>query len=396
MIPYGSHSISQDDINQVVDVLKHKFITQGDQVPLFEKNLSSYAGAKFVSVVNSATSALHLAYLSLGVGPKDIVWTSPITFVATSNAALMCGAIIDFVDIEESTLNMSISALKEKLIKAEKEKLLPKVITPVHMCGNSCDMKEIYSLSKKYGFKIIEDASHAIGGEYLNKKIGNCEFSDIAIFSFHPVKIITSGEGGALLTNCEKINKKVKLLRSHGTTKKNLSNLNEGPWYYEQHSLGYNYRMTDIQSALGLNQLKRVDQFVKKRNQIAQEYNNFFDLNKINYIKQNKDSYSAYHLFIIKVNPSTRLDIFNQLQEQNIGVQVHYYPVHLQPFYKKLGFTTGMFPVAESIYKTIISIPIYFDLDKDKIKFIQEKILCNIKSFEVTENLNNNDLKVNN
>ncbi|MGI4991237.1 UDP-4-amino-4,6-dideoxy-N-acetyl-beta-L-altrosamine transaminase [Halobacteriovorax sp. GFR7] len=378
MIPYGKQDISCADIEAVIEVLKSPFLTQGKCVPEFEEGLVKYTGAKYCSVVNSATSALHLAYLALSVGQDDIVWTTPITFVATSNAALMCGAKVDFVDIETDTLNMSVKALEEKLNKAKLANKLPKVVTPVHMCGQSCDMKEIFELSKEYGFKIIEDASHAVGGEYLDKKVGSCKYSDISIYSFHPVKIITTAEGGALLTNDSEIDKKVKLLRTHGATKENLHNFNEGPWYYEQHELGYNYRMTELQAALGISQLTRLEEFIQRRNEIANIYISFLKKEKIDFIKVREDRKSSYHLFVIKVAAERRKEIFEKLHSLNIGAQIHYFPVHKQPYYQEIAEYSNL-GISESTYKQIISIPMYPLLKQEEIDYICDTLKNVIK-----------------
>lgn len=378
MIPYGKQDISSTDIEAVVEVLKSPFLTQGKCVPEFEEGLIKYTGAKYCSVMNSATSALHLAYVALGVEQDDIVWTTPITFVATSNAAIMCGAMVDFVDIEADTLNMSVKSLEDKLIQAKIDGKLPKVIVPVHMCGQSCDMFEIFELSKKYGFKIVEDASHAIGGEYLDTKVGSSKYSDISIFSFHPVKIITTAEGGALLTNEPEIDKKVKLLRTHGVTKDNLQNSNEGPWYYEQHELGYNYRMTELQAALGVSQLDRLDSFIKRRNEIASTYISFLNEEKIDYIKVKADRKSSYHLFVVKVSSEKRKEIFEKLHSLNIGAQIHYYPVHKQPYYKEIAQYSNL-NISESTYEQIISIPMYPQLKKEEIDYICKTLKSIIK-----------------
>ncbi|MFG1523158.1 UDP-4-amino-4,6-dideoxy-N-acetyl-beta-L-altrosamine transaminase [Halobacteriovorax sp. ZH1_bin.1] len=378
MIPYGKQDISSADIEAVIEVLKSPFLTQGKCVPEFEEGLVKYTGAKYCSVMNSATSALHLAYLALGVGQDDIVWTTPITFVATSNAALMCGAKVDFVDIEADTLNMSVNALEEKLNQASQCGKLPKVVTPVHMCGQSCDMAEIFELSKKFGFKIIEDASHSVGGDYLETKVGSCKYSDISIFSFHPVKIITTAEGGALLTNDSEIDRKVKLLRTHGVTKDNLQRSNEGPWYYEQHELGYNYRMTELQAALGVSQLTRLDAFIERRNEIADIYISFLNKEKINFIKVKDDRKSSYHLFVVKVEAKKRKEIFEKLHSLNIGAQIHYYPVHKQPYYQEIGEYSNL-GISESTYKQIISIPMYPLLKQEDIDYICDTLKNVIK-----------------
>ena len=376
MIPYGKHSIDNNDINIVVDVLSNHFLTQGKMVTAFEDKLCQITGAKHSLAVNSATSALHLAYLSLGVGPGDVVWTSPVTFVATSNAALMCGADIDFVDIDESTLNMSVDELEKRLEDvARNNGRLPKVVTPVHMCGNSCEMEKIWELATKYNFKVIEDASHAIGGSYQEKPVGSCKYSDITIFSFHPVKIVTTGEGGGLLTNDTEVASKVTRLRSHGTSKENLSR-EEGPWYYEQIELGFNYRMTDIQAALGLSQLEKLDEFIEKRQVIVDRYISLFQKNNFDWIRKTKDANSSNHLMILKVEPKVRKNLFTFFHKNNIFVQVHYYPVHLQPYYMdNFGFRHGDFPVAERVYRQIISLPLFSGLMEREQNIVEQKLL---------------------
>jgi UDP-4-amino-4,6-dideoxy-N-acetyl-beta-L-altrosamine transaminase len=376
MIPYGKHSIDDTDISTVVDVLKNHFLTQGKMVTAFEDKLCQITGAKHSLAVNSATSALHLAYLSLGLGFGDVVWTSPITFVATSNAALMCGADIDFVDVDEKTLNMSVFELEKKLKDTVNNNgKLPKVVTPVHMCGNSCEMEKIWELAKKYNFKVIEDASHAIGGSYKEKPVGSCRYSDITIFSFHPVKIVTTGEGGALLTNSSEIAQKALSLRSHGTTKENLSR-DEGPWYYEQNDLGYNYRMTDIQAALGISQLEKLDDFIGRRQKIVDNYISFFKENNFDWVRKTKDAKSSNHLMILKVESRIRKNLFDFFHQSNIFSQVHYYPVHLQPYYmSNFNFKAGDFPVAEKVYKKIISLPLFSGLRESEQNIVEQKLL---------------------
>ncbi|KZY57991.1 UDP-4-amino-4,6-dideoxy-N-acetyl-beta-L-altrosamine transaminase, partial [Pseudoalteromonas shioyasakiensis] len=299
VIPYGRQSISQDDINAVIDVLKSDWLTQGPAVPAFESAIAEYCGAHYACATNSATSALHIACLALGVGKGDIVWTSPISFVASSNCALYCGADIDFVDIDLETGNMSIAALQEKLTLAKQNLRLPKVVIPVHLAGQSCDMAAINALAKEYGFKVIEDASHAIGAKYKDKPVGSCVYSDITVFSFHPVKIITSAEGGMAVTNCAELNKKMSRLRSHGITNipEEMTELSHGPWYYQQLELGFNYRMTDMQAALGLSQLKQLDNFVSVRNDIATTYNHAFANSTVAHLTQSNECYSSYHLY---------------------------------------------------------------------------------------------------
>ena len=298
MIPYGKQNISSEDIEAVVEVLKSDYLTQGPVVPEFEKAISSYCGAKYAVAVNSATSALHIACLALGVGLGDLVWTSAITFVASANCALYCGAEVEFVDISSESYNISIQRLTDKLEAAKKSGRLPKVVIPVHLAGQSCDMRAIHALSKKYGFRIIEDASHAIGGKYLEERIGGCQYSDITVFSFHPVKIITTGEGGIALTNDQNLIKKMARLRSHGITRypEEMTHAPDGPWYYQQIELGFNYRMTDIHAALGLSQLGRLDKFVSERHAIAERYGQLLSKSQIKLPQQDPQSRSAWHL----------------------------------------------------------------------------------------------------
>ena len=365
MIPYGRQEITEDDIASVVEVLKSDFLTQGQVVPAFEKKISEYTGAQYALAINSATSGLHLACLAIGVGPNDIVWTSPVTFVASSNCALYCGAKIDFIDINPSTFNLCIDNLKHKLEHAKKENALPKVIIPVHLTGQSCDMKEIHRLSKEYGFRIIEDASHAIGGDYRGEKVGSCKYSDICIFSFHPVKIITTGEGGMALTNDYDLSCKIDRLRSHGITRdeKFMSNPSHGPWYYEQIDLGLNYRMTDIQAALGISQMNRIDQYVQRRNELAQRYDELLVNLPIYTPKQPDYVYSSRHLYVIRLNLSDinkgHREVFEALRQNDIGVQIHYIPVPMHPYYQKKGFTMDEYPNSLSYYQEAISIPMF-------------------------------------
>ena len=332
-IPYGKQNINQEDIDHVVSVLKSDFITQGPAIKKFEQDIENYTGAKYSSAVNSATSALHISCLALGVKQGDIVWTSPNSFVASSNSALYCGAKVDFIDIDPKTYNICPLILAEKLQRAKKLNILPKVIIAVHFAGQSCDMQEIKNLSEKYNFKIIEDASHAVGGSYQNNKIGYCKFSDITVFSFHPVKIITTGEGGIALTNNKEIYKKLLLFRSHGITRDKEQLINQdGPWFYEQQELGFNYRMTDIQAALGSSQLKRVDKFIKKRHQIAERYNQALKNLPINIPYQAIEQISAFHLYVITLRDEKhRTELFNYLRKNGILVNIHYIPIHTQP-----------------------------------------------------------------
>lgn len=375
-IPYGRQNISDDDIQAVVAVLRSDNITQGPTVPVFENKVKEYCDSSYAVAVNSATSALHIACIALDIGPGDLVWTSPITFVASANCALYCGATVDFVDIDPLSYNLSVEKLAKRLVIAEREGRLPKLVIPVHLAGQSCDMKEIAKLAKYYDFKVIEDASHAIGGEYLGNKVGSCEFSDITVFSFHPVKIITTGEGGLATTNDCKLASKLQLLRSHGITKELSSMIgeSEGPWYYEQLDLGFNYRMTDLQAALGLSQMDRLDQFVSRRHHIIARYNDSLANVPVVTPWQNPDSYSASHLYIVRLDKkntqSSHREVFEYMRDKNIGVALHYMPVYRHPFYKSLGFAQNGCPEAENYYSEAISLPMYPGLsqeDQDKV-----------------------------
>jgi len=373
MIPYGKQDINQEDIDTVVNVLQSDFLTQGPQVPLFEKAIKDAVNADYAFAVNSATSALHIACLALGVCKGDVVWTTPITFVASANCALYCGADIDFVDIDDKTYNLSPELLESKLRHAKSNNLpLPKVVIPVHLCGQPCEMDKIHALSLEYGFSIIEDASHAIGGKYKNNPIGNCEYSDITVFSFHPVKIVTTAEGGAATTNNKELASKLELLRSHGVTRDSslMKNESHGGWYYEQVDLGFNYRMTEMQAALGVSQMSRLHDFVARRNELAFKYDELLkDLPLITPF-QIEDSYSGRHLYVIRLNltdiPLTHKQVFEQLRENGIGVNLHYIPVHTQPYYKELGFEVGQYPVAESYYQEAISIPLFHTMTNEQ------------------------------
>ncbi len=380
MIPYGKQEISEEDIQSVINVLKSDFLTQGPVVPEFEKAITDYCDVKYAFAVNSATSALHIACLALGVGKGDLVWTSPISFVASSNCALYCGSQIDFVDIDPTTYNISIDSLKNKLIEAEKIGRLPKVLIPVHLAGQSCQMDEIHKLSIIYGFKIIEDASHGIGGKYKNKPIGNCEYSDITVFSFHPVKIITTGEGGMCLTNDQEIAIKLNRYRSHGIVRHpaEMKNIPDGLWYYEQVDLGYNYRMTDLQAALGLSQLKRIDQFVEKRHLIKQKYDNAFQEDYIELPFQNLDTFSSFHLYILKIKDNPKIggrnQVFERMRNAGILVNVHYIPIYKHPYYAELGYSSKNFPNSEEYYAKAISLPIHVNLTDDQQNYIIDMI----------------------
>lgn len=365
MIPYGRQDIQDDDIAAVVEVLRSDFLTQGPKVPAFESAVASHCGAAHALAVNSATSALHIACLALGVGRGDLVWTSPITFVASANCALYCGADIDFVDIDPVTFNLCPKALEEKLAAAKAAGRLPKVVIPVHMTGQPCDMAAIRELSHQYGFAVIEDASHAIGARYRDTVIGSCAFSDITVFSFHPVKIITTAEGGMALTQRADLAQSMALLRSHGITRDAALMEEEphGPWYYEQQTLGYNYRMTDMQAALGVSQMKHLDAWVARRQVLADRYDQLLrDLPVIAPVRM-ADRYSALHLYVIQVDPGktakSRREVFESLRAAGVGVNVHYIPVHLQPYYKRLGFTAGQYPRSEAYYARAISLPMF-------------------------------------
>ena len=379
MIPYGKQTIDESDIKAVLDVMKSDFLTQGPVTPNFEKEICKYTGSKHSVAVINATSALHIACLALEVGNGDIVWTSPISFVASANCARYCGAKVDFVDIDNETYNMSIQALKDKLKLAKQKNILPKVVIPVHLSGQSCDMEAIYKLGNKYGFKIIEDASHAIGGTFNSKKIGSCEFSDICVFSFHPVKIITTCEGGICSTNNEKLFQKMYNLRSHGIVRnqEDMQNPKHGPWYYEQIDLGFNYRLNDLQAALGISQLNKLNNFVEKRTLIAKKYDEIFkDQKDIKLPYQSSKSKSSFHLYIIRIKKNGKLDrkiIFEKLRNNGILVNIHYIPIYRQPYYEK-NFVPEDFPNSESYYEEAISLPIFPDLNDDGIKYVSETI----------------------
>jgi len=386
MIPYGKQEITQQDIDAVVCALTSDFLTQGPQVPLFENSIKNAVNAEYAFAVNSATSALHIACLALEVGKGDVVWTTPITFVASANCALYCGADVDFVDIDPRTYNLSPKSLEEKLSHAKQNNLpLPKVVIPVHLSGQPCEMDKIHSLGVEYNFSIIEDASHAIGGKYKNNPIGSCEYSDITIFSFHPVKIVTTAEGGAATTNSKKLASKLELLRSHGVTRDSslLSGESHGDWYYEQIELGFNYRMTEMQAALGVSQMSRLHDFVTKRNVLAATYDKSLKNLPLTTPFQIENSYSARHLYVIRLRLDdiclSRKEVFDQLRESGIGVNLHYIPVHTQPYYKNLGFKRGQFPVAESYYSDAISIPLFHVMTNEQqyeVIDVLSAILC--------------------
>ena len=348
------------------------YLTQGPMIEAFENKINSFVGSEYSVAVNSATSALHLSCLALGVGPGDKVWTSAITFVASANCALYCGAEVDFVDINEDTYNMSVSALREKLKVAKENGELPKVVIPVHLTGQSCEMSEIWSLGQEYGFRIIEDASHAIGGKYQGRRIGSCTYSDITVLSFHPVKIITTGEGGVATTNDVNLAKTMKLLRSHGITRDlaDMDNPDPSLWYYEQKELGFNYRITDIQAALGVSQLRRIESFLKKRHAIAATYRREFEGLGVTLPSQHPDSWSPYHLFVIKVKSKLRSKVMTTLNRAGVKANLHYIPVYRHPFYRRLGHKPVNFPASEKYYVEAISLPIFPKLRNNQIRRI--------------------------
>ena len=376
MIPYGKQSISKSDIEAVKKVLKSDFITQGPKVPEFEKIVKNFVGSKYAFAMNSATSSLHIACLAIGLKKGDFLWTSSNSFVASANCGIYCGAKIDFVDIDPNSYNMDMKLLKEKLEIAKKNKKLPKVVIPVHMAGQSCDMKTMYALSKQYGFKIIEDASHGIGSKYNDKYVGGCQYSDITVFSFHPVKIITTGEGGVATTNNRALAKKIDILRTHGITKnkKDMINPSHGPWYFEQLELGFNYRMTDIHASLGINQMKSLKKFVTKRNSLARNYNNLLKALPLSTPEQSENTLSSFHLYIVRIDlkklKNKKNKIFNLLRKKGIGVNVHYIPIHYHPFYQNLKFKKGYLPETEKYYEEALSLPIYPDLSFKDQKYI--------------------------
>ena len=375
MIPYGRQIISDADIRAVTDVLRSDFLTQGPAVPRFEQAVAARVGAGHAVAVNSATSALHIACLALDLGPGDLLWTSPITFVASANCARYCGADVDFVDIDPETFNLCPDALAAKLATARAAGRLPKVIVAVHMCGQSPDMARIAALACAHGIRLIEDASHSIGAEYLGAPVGNCAHSDITVFSFHPVKIITTAEGGMALTNDADLATRMERLRSHGITRDadQMTHAPDGPWYYQQLELGWNYRMTEMQAALGLNQLDQLDAFVTRRRELAEAYDMALSELPLRIPGRQEGAASSWHLYVIRLDGPTRhRAVFEGLRAQGIGVNLHYIPVHLQPYYRELGFNPGDFPKAENYYSRAISIPLHAGLtDED-----QERVLA--------------------
>ena len=379
-IPYARQDINQEDIQAVLKVLQSDWLTQGPAIQRFEEAVAAYCGARYAVAVSNATAALHLACLAAGLGPGDLLWTSPNTFVASANCGLYCGAEVNFVDIDPQTYNMSVDALEEKLVQAAKSGRLPKVVIPVHFAGQSCRMAEIRKLADQYNFTVIEDAAHAIGGSYQGKKVGACQFSDMVVFSFHPVKIITTGEGGMVLTNRAELYEKLLRLRTHGITRDErfMVRTKEGPWYYQQIDLGYNYRMTDIQAALGYSQLQRIDEFVRRRHELSARYDQKLKNLPVTLPWQEPDTYSAYHLYVIRLHlnqlQKSRKQIFEELRAAGINVNVHYIPVHTQPYYERLGFKAGDFPKAEEYYREALTLPLYYGLSEEDQDYVIERL----------------------
>ena len=372
MIPYGRQDVDEADVRAVVEVLRSDFLTQGPVVPRFEAAMTTYCGAGHAVATNSATSALHVACLALGVGLGDRVWTSAVTFLASANCARYCGADVDFVDIDPQTCNMSVDDLARRLEQAEQAGKLPKVVIPVHLGGQSCDMAAIHALSQRYGFHIVEDASHAVGGRYRDESVGSCRYSDVVVFSFHPVKIITTAEGGMALTNHAALARRMRLFASHGMTRDvgEMTKASDGPWYYQQIELGYNYRLTELQAALGLSQMQRLDEFVARRHAIARRYDELLAQMPVTPVVQHPDCYSGLHLYVIRLQLErlrrSHREVFELLRAAGIGVNLHYIPVYLQPYYQRLGFRAGHCPNAENYYSRAISIPMYAQLDAAK------------------------------
>lgn len=384
MIPYGRQEVTTEDIDAVTAVLSSDWLTQGPVLPAFEAAVARYCNVAHAVAVNSATSALHLACLALGVGPGDRVWTSAITFVASANCALYCGATVDFVDIALETGNLNVESLAEKLEGANLKGTLPKVLVVVHFAGEPCDMRAIHALSKRFGFRVIEDASHAIGARYLGEPVGNCRYSDITVFSFHPVKLVTTGEGGMAVCRDAGVASRMALLRSHGITRDpTIMGASEGPWYYEQVELGFNYRMTDIHAALGMSQLKRLDEYVSTRNRLAQRYDDLLTDLPVDLPHRNNQSLSALHLYVIRLRLDdlsiTRLEVFNGLRERGIGVNLHYIPVPAHPYFQRLGFSVTSYPQADRHYQTSITLPLFpllSDTDQDRVVLGLREILA--------------------
>lgn len=368
MIYYGRQSINGQDIKAVEEVLLSDFLTQGPSIERFERCVAEYCGAKYAVAVTNATSALHIACKAVGLSHGDTLWTSPITFVASANCGRYCGAKVNFVDIDDATYNMSVDELEKKLATGDS----PKIVVPVHLCGQSCDMERIHTLAQKYGFMVIEDASHALGATYKDTRVGSCRYSDMTVFSFHPVKIVTTGEGGMVLTNNKKLYEKLVLYRSHGITRdaSKMTKESDGPWYYQQIELGYNYRMTDIQAALGYSQMERLDTFVARRRQLAQRYDELLADLPIQIPKQSADTNSSWHIYVARLDKTriskSKVEIFEEMKKCGVTLNLHYIPVHLQPYYQSLGFKQGDFPVSERYYEEAFTLPIYYELTDEQ------------------------------
>jgi len=383
-IPYATQWIDENDIKAVVKILRSGWLTQGPAIEKFEKRVADYCGAKYAVAVCNATSALHLACLALDLKPGDTLWTSPNTFVASANCALYCGASVDFVDIDPRTGNLSVEQLRQKLEAAKQKGKLPKIVVPVHFAGQPCEMAKIFALSKRYGFRVVEDAAHAVGAHYQNRPVGDCRFSDVAVFSFHPVKIITTGEGGMLLTNRTELYEKFLRLRTHGITREPrfMDGEPHGPWYYQQVELGFNYRITDIHCALGISQMKRLGKFVRRRRQLARRYDKLLANLPLTLPWQHPDAESSWHLYVVrlqldKIRKSHR-QVFEELRAAGIGVNLHYIPVHTQPYYRQLGFKPGQFPEAVKFYTEAISLPMFArltDAQQDRVVAALKKVL---------------------
>ncbi len=377
MIYYGKQSVSEEDIQAVANVLRSPLITQGPAVERFERRMAEYCGAKYAVAVTSATAALHIACRAAGLGEKDELWTSPITFVASANCGRYCGANVDFVDIDDFTYNMSPDELEKKLLAGGR----PKVVVPVHLCGQSCDMEKIRFLSERYGFTVIEDASHAVGATYKDTRVGSCRYSDMTVFSFHPVKIITAGEGGMVLTNRKDLYEKLSILRTHAIVRDSakMTHAPDGEWYYQQIDLGYNYRMTDFQAALGYSQMDRLDAFVTRRRQLAEQYDKLLAGLSVRTPQQAPDTNSSWHLYVVRVDFGkaglSKQELFEKMRAYGIQLNLHYIPVHLQPYYEKLGFQQGDFPVSEKYYEEAFTLPIYYELTDEQ----QEEVVASLR-----------------
>ena len=380
MIYYGRQDINEADIQAVESVLRSDFLTQGPAIERFERRVADYCGAKYAVAVCNATAALHIACLAAGMGKGDVLWTSPITFVASANCALYCGGDVDFVDIDAKTYNMSADLLEEKLRMAKTEGKLPKMVIPVHLAGQSCDMRRIRALADEYGFAITEDASHAVGAEYLDTKVGSCAFSDMTVFSFHPVKIVTTGEGGMVLTNDAALYEKLRLYRSHGITRdpRYMTHESDGPWYYQQIALGFNYRMTDMQAALGCSQMDRLDEFVARRRALAARYDTLLQGLPVVTPYVMTEAHPSWHIYIIRINHEqigkTKQQVFEEMKKRGIALNLHYIPVHRQPYYEKLGFHRGDFIQSEKYYEEAFTLPLFYELTDEQQNYIVESL----------------------